>query len=166
MDLTPRTTTTLDTPVAKPKKRWGAWLVLAAVLVGGGVVVTKFLTSAIDYYCNADEVGVADKCSGERRMRVQGAVEQGSLKQSPAGVVGFMISFNGVSVPVDYANGAVVPDLFQECIPVVVAGQLQGGMLIGSSVEVKHSNEYVAANPNRVDDTESNACTVKAVTAG
>ncbi len=166
MDLSPRTTTTAEAPVARPKKRWGAWLVLAAVLIGGGVVVTKFLTSAIDYYCNADEVGKVDKCSGDRRMRVQGAVEQGSLQESPAGVVGFMISFNGVSVPVDYANGAVVPDLFQECIPVVVAGRLEGGMLIGSSVEVKHSNEYVAKNPDRVNGTESNACAVKAATPG
>ena len=34
--------------------------VLVAVIVFGGVVVTKFLSSAIDYYCNVDEIGVKD----------------------------------------------------------------------------------------------------------
>lgn len=165
MDLTPRTTT--DAPVAvKPKRKWGAWLVLAAVVVGGGVVVTKFLTSAIDYYCNADEVGVKDQCSGDRRLRVQGTVEQGSVVDGPAGgVASFVVSFAGVKVPVEYSDGAVVPDLFQDCIPVVVAGRLSGGRLIGSSVEVKHSNEYVAENGDRISAEKAAACTVGA-TAG
>ncbi len=161
MDLSPRTTTTTEAPVARPKRRWGAWIVLAAVIVGGGLVVTRFLTSAIDYYCNADEVGVRDQCSGERRLRVQGAVDQGSIVSGPGGIEQFLVSFNGVAIPVDYSNGAVVPDLFQECIPVVVAGRLVGDVLIGSSVEVKHSNDYVATNGARLDEASSAACTVQ-----
>ena len=162
MDLSPRTTTTSDEPPPRPKKRWGAWAVLALVLVGGGFVVTKFLTSAIDYYCNADEVGVRSKCSGDRRLRVQGKVEQGSVVQGPAGIEKFMVTFNNASLIVDYSNGAVVPDLFQDCIPVVVAGELKDGILIGSSVEVKHSNEYVAKNADRLNQATTSACTVGA----
>ena len=72
----------------------------------GAVVVSKFLTSAIDYYCNADEVGVSAKCSGDRRLRVQGKVEEGSLDEGANGSVeSFVVSFNGAEVPVDYSSG-------------------------------------------------------------
>lgn len=164
MDLTPRTTTDVaNPPPQRPKRRWAPIVVLALVLVVGGVVVTKFLTSAIDYYCNADEVGVKDKCSGDRRLRVQGTVEQGSLVESSDGTIqSFVIAFNGSRVPVDYGSGESLPDLFQECIPVVVAGRLSEGQFEGTSVEVKHSNEYEEQNPGRVDDGVSPACSQQA----
>lgn len=165
MDLTPRTTTDVaNPPPPRPsKRRWAPIAVIALVLVVGGVVVTKFLTSAIDYYCNADEVGVKDKCSGDRRLRVQGTVEQGSLVESSDGTVqAFVISFNGAQVPVDYSSGQSLPDLFQECIPVVVAGRLADGEFEGTSVEVKHSNEYEEDNPDRLDDAVSPACSQQA----
>ena len=40
----------------------GAVALLIVVLIAGGVVVTKFLTSAIDFYCNVDEVGHKSGC--------------------------------------------------------------------------------------------------------
>ena len=161
MDLSPRTTTALDEPPSPAPRRWriAPFVVLAVVLVAGGLVVTKFLTSAIDYYCNADEVGVKGACSGDRRLRVQGKVEEGSLVESADGTVSaFVISFNGAEIPVDYETGQSLPELFQECIPVVVAGRLSDGRFHGSSVEVKHSNEYQDANGDRIDQAESAAC--------
>ena len=32
-------------------------------------MVTKFLSSAIDYYCNVDDLGVKDGCEADRRLR-------------------------------------------------------------------------------------------------
>ena len=46
-------------------------------LVAGGVIVTQFLRSAVDYYCNVDEIGVRDGCEAGRRLRVQGTVADG-----------------------------------------------------------------------------------------
>ena len=69
-----------------------------------------------------------------------------------------MVSFNGAEVPVDYSSGQSLPDLFQECIPVVVAGRLRDGSFEGTSVEVKHSNEYEEDNADRIDQAESAAC--------
>jgi cytochrome c-type biogenesis protein CcmE len=163
VDLSPRSITALDESVAPPaghrRRRWGPVIVLVLVLAGGAVVVGKFLTSAIDYYCNADEVGVKNKCSGDRRLRVQGKVEQGSLVEAGDGsIASFVVSFNGAEVPVDYSSGQSLPDLFQECIPVVVAGRLRDGSFEGTSVEVKHSNEYQEANGERIDQAESAAC--------
>ena len=54
MDLTPRTATE---PGAQPpvrKRRWLPIVIVVGALLGGGVIVTQFLTSAIDYYCNVD----------------------------------------------------------------------------------------------------------------
>ncbi len=162
MDLSPRESPA--TPAAaKQRRKWGPILVLGGVLAGGGVVVGQFLTSAIDYYCNADEIGVKDSCSGDRRVRVQGAVDQGSIVESAdGGIERFTISFNGVTVPIAYENGAALPDLFQPCIPVVVEGRLAGGRIEGTNVEVKHSEEYEAENPNRVDDSKPVACSPQA----
>ena len=50
--------------------------------------------------------------------------------------------------------------LFQECIPVVVPrqGRLPTGVFEGDKLEVKHSNEYEAENPDRLDPAKSAAC--------
>jgi cytochrome c-type biogenesis protein CcmE len=164
MDLSPREVVADVTPARRAKRKLGPMLVLGAVLVGGGVVIAKGLTSAIDYYCNADEVGVVDKCSGDRNMRIQGNVVEGSIVESSGGSVnGFTIAFNGKSVLVDYADAAAVPGLFQACIPVIVAGSLQpDGSLRATGVEVKHSDEYEKKNQARIDQAESAACAQQA----
>ena len=82
MDLTPRTATEPGAEPPARKRRWFPILIVVGALLGGGVIVTQFLTSAIDYYCNVDEIGVRSGCDGERRMRVQGVVEQNSVKSS------------------------------------------------------------------------------------
>ena len=47
-------------------------------------------------------------------------------------------------------------------IPVVVEGLLKNGRVEGTNVEVKHSEEYEADNPDRVDDDEPVACSQQA----
>jgi cytochrome c-type biogenesis protein CcmE len=157
MDLSPREAVP-SAPRVRRGKRWPAVAVLVLVLIGGGVVLTKFLTSSIDYYCNVDELGVKDGCDDGRRLRVQGNVEEGSV-ESANGVTTFLVSFNDVEMPVRYEGEP--GGIFQECIPVVVHGRLADGVFEGDRVEVKHSNEYTAANKDRLDEAES-ACSAKA----
>jgi cytochrome c-type biogenesis protein CcmE len=159
MDLSPREPAA---PVARTKQRkWGAIIALALVLVGGGVLVTKFLTSAIDYYCNVDDVGNKDGCDAGRKLRVQGVVEQGTVRKDGATTY-FTIEFNGVTMPVRY-NGDP-GGIFQECIPVVVHGSLIDAVFEGDKIDVKHTNEYEAENKDRIakSDTESAACSLPA----
>ena len=134
-------------------------IVVALAIIGGGVVVTQFLTSAIDYYCNVDEVGVREGCNGERRMRVQGVVEQSSIKQN-AGSTSFILDFNGESLPVKYEGDP--GGVFQECIPVVAHGRIVNGVFESNRIEVKHSNQYVEKNAARINksDKEAAACSV------
>ena len=157
MDLSPREAVP-SAPRVRRGKRWPAIAVLVVVLIGGGVVLTKFLTSSIDYYCNVDELGTKDGCDAGRRLRVQGNVEEGSV-ESADGVTTFLVSFNGAELPVRYEGEP--GGIFQECIPVVVHGRLTDGVFEGDRVEVKHSNEYTAANKDRLDEAES-VCSAKA----
>ncbi len=160
MDLTPRETGDVA-PARRPRRKWLPIVLLGGVLVAGGVIVTQFLTSAIDYYCNVDEIGVKDGCEPERRIRIQGEVDQGSVDSDGITTV-FTISFNGSDpMPVVYSGDP--GGIFQECEAVVVHGQIVNGTFEGDRIEVKHSNEYEEANPDRVDDySEAPLCSQQA----
>ena len=157
MDLTPRETAGSS---GRKKKRWLPMLVVAGAVVAGGVVVTQFLTNAIDYYCNVDEVGAKAGCEGDRRMRVQGVVEKGSFTRSATGSA-FVIEFNGKKLNVAYAGDP--GGVFQECISVVAHGRVVDGTFESDRIEVKHSNEYVEKNEDRLSesDEESAACSLQ-----
>ena len=154
-DLSPRTGPESAPVAARQRRRWLPMVVLAAVLVAGGVIVTQFLRSAVDYYCNVDEVGVRDGCDTDRRIRLQGTVDEGSVSNAGGATV-FTISFNGETIPVNYDGEP--GGIFQECIPVVVHGVIEGGELQGDRVEVKHSDEYVSVNDERVADAQAAGC--------
>jgi cytochrome c-type biogenesis protein CcmE len=154
MDVSP-----LPPAPARRRSRVIPLLVLLGVVVAGGVVVTQFLGSAIDYYCNVDEIGTRSGCDTERRLRVQGSVDEGSLRAEP-GRTTFSITFNDATIDVVYAGAP--GGIFQECIPVVVHGRLVNDVFEGDRIEVKHSNEYVEMNSTRIDEAESAACSQQA----
>jgi len=158
VDLTPRPAP--EAHVSRRRRKLVPTLVLVLVIGAGAVIVTQFLTSAIDYYCNVDDVGVKDGCDPGRRLRIQGVVDAGSVENDGV-VTSFSVSFNGARLPVRYDGEP--GGIFKECIPVVVHGVVQNGVFLGDRIEVKHSNEYVADNPDRVDDDvyaapEDSAC--------
>lgn len=156
IDLSPR-----EVVVGSSRKRrpWGAIVVLLVVVAAGFVVITKFLTSAVDYYCNVDEVGVKDGCEQGRRLRVQGVVEKDSVVDDGTTTV-FSIAFGGETMNVRYEGDP--GGIFKECIPVVVHGILNGATFEGDRIEVKHSNEYEAENPDRMSEPEGGECSPSA----
>ncbi len=156
MDLTPRDHGA-ETTSPRRRRPWGPMALLFVVLVAGSVIVVKFLTSAIDYYCNVDEIGVKNGCEAGRRLRVQGTVQAGSVATAD-GVTNFVIAFNGVEMPVHYDGEP--GGIFQECIPVVVHGRLDESTRAfdGDRVEVKHSNEYVDEHSDRIDESDDASC--------
>ncbi len=155
MDLTPRTGPEDGSGVAKKKRNVLPMLVLGLVLVAGGVIVTQFLNSAVDYFCNVDEVGQVDGCEEGRRLRLQGTVDAGSIDKSIPGVTAFTMSFGEATIPVQYEGEP--GGIFKECIPVVVHGEITNNLLDGDRVEVKHSNEYVEVNDDNLEEAEEYA---------
>lgn len=163
LDLSPRQV--VPTAARGKRKPWFAYAVLVLVLVVGGIVVAKFLTSAVDYYCNVDEVGVKDGCDVGKSIRIQGVVDKGSVSQDGA-ATNFVITFNGASMPV--VVGSKPTGIFQECIPVVVTGKVVDGddgvrFFDGDEVLVKHDENYDAENKDRVATAngEAAACSQK-----
>lgn len=151
-DLTPRPTPEPSSP--RRRRRTLPMLVLALVIAAGGVIVVQFLRSAVDYYCNVDEIGTRSGCDADRRLRIQGTVDEASIS-TERNVTTFTVSFNGAVQPVRYDGEP--GGIFKECIPVVVHGALDGPTFVGDRIEVRHSNEYVAVNSDRIDEAELEA---------
>ena len=162
-DLSPRTGPDTPPTSGRTRRKWLPIVVIAAVLVAGGVIVTQFLRSAVDYYCNVDEVGQRSGCDSDRRLRVQGVVQRGTVVSS-GGDTDFVIAFNDVSMPVRYDGEP--GGIFKECIPVVVHGRLDSSSntFLGDRVEVKHSDEYVSVNDDRLNDADELADSCEAGT--
>jgi len=158
MDLTPREqlVTSIE---ARRRRKWLPMVFISLVTVAGGLIVTQFLTSAIDYYCNVDEVGSREGCEGDRRMRVQGIVLENSVKKID-GATTFTLVFNEKEINIAYQGDP--GGIFQECIPVVAHGRLVEGAFESDRIEVKHSNQYVEVNEERLAkaNEEAAACSV------
>ena len=152
-DLSPRPVSDAA-PSGGPQRRWIPIVVIGLVLVAGGVIITQFLRSAVDYYCNADEIGVRSGCDADRRLRVQGIVDAGSVS-AVDGDTAFTITFNDVTLPVRYDGQP--GGIFKQCMPVIVHGRLEGDTFMGDDIEVKHDSSYQAANPERIAEAEADA---------
>ena len=171
-DLSPRRTTDVTAVARAPKRRkaWGAGIVLALVLSAAGILLYQGLSSATVYFCNADEVGRKAGCDDSGRFRLQGTVDNGSLEEL-GGTLLFTVTYNGSTIPVRYQGEP--GGIFREGIPVVVEGRLRavtgsgapttvvpsGGEGTGTGMEfagdrilVKHTEQYVEENPDRVPE--------------
>jgi cytochrome c-type biogenesis protein CcmE len=158
-DLAPRQPPAIGKRRSRNRK-WAPIALLVLVVAAGGVMVTKFLTSSVDYYCNVDEIGTKSGCDVGRNIRLQGEVVEGTVHDNGDGSTDFTLAFNGRSIPVDFHG--VPGGLFQECINVVVSGRAIDGRFDGTSMAVKHSNEYEAKNAARVSEGEDPACSQRA----
>jgi cytochrome c-type biogenesis protein CcmE len=146
VDLTPRT---VDEPVAPARRRGSpiAAVVLVVLVVAGGFVLVRGLRDATVFFYRADEAVARRDELGERRFRLQGTVREGVDRSGDA--VRFDVEANGVVVEVAHVGDP--PDLFEPGIPVVLEGRWQGERFASDRILVKHSSEYEAENPDRVE---------------
>lgn len=153
LDLSPRTTTTgPDVPARAGRRRpVGAYLALAAVVLGVAFVVLQGLGDATVYFRNVDEALAQRDDLGTRRFRLQGLVRD-DVEQDGERVT-FTLTFNGEDVAVRHAGDP--PDLFRPGQPVVLEGRFQDGsdVYLSDSIRVKHSEEYEAEHEDRLADS-------------
>ncbi len=124
-----------------------AGLVIVAAI---GFLLWKGLTSAVVYFKTVNEAVASRASLSGVNFQIEGVVVAGSLHQLPGGRTAFEITSSGVTVPV--VDTGQPPQLFQACIPVVLGGQFVGSTdtFAADQILVKHSQQYVAAHPNRV----------------
>jgi len=152
VELTPRTAPPPSDRTPPRRRSLWAYGILAVVLVAVGVVAYQGLTSASLYFYNADEAVDQRDALGDKRIRVQGTV-QDDVATTADGVT-FTISFNGVDVPVVHDGDP--PQLFEPGIPVVLEGHwsTDAEPFLSDEILVKHDAQYEEDNGDRIADAE------------
>ncbi|HVF14394.1 MAG TPA: cytochrome c maturation protein CcmE [Acidimicrobiales bacterium] len=130
------------------------WLAAVVVLGALGFLVYQGLGNATLYFRTADEAVAQREELGDRRFRIEGDVVAGTVLQSGQDVA-FRIVSKGVEVPITHRGDP--PELFQPGIPVVLEGKFHGEGFASDRILVKHSETYVAENPERVQNTPTPA---------
>jgi len=126
------------------------WLAGVVVLAALGFLVYQGLGNATLYFRTADEAVAQRTQLGDRRFRIEGDVVDGSVRQTGSTVT-FTLTSKSVEVPVVHEGDP--PELFRPGIPVVLEGHFAGDHFASDRILVKHSETYVAKNPDRVTTT-------------
>ncbi len=133
------------------------------LLIAGGIAAIAGLRNATLFFRNADEAIAQRVELGDRRFRLQGRVVPASVVVD-SGVTTFEVMHNCASVSVRHSVDP--PDLFESpWIPVVLEGRWRRGDVVtlsgpdthffsSDNMLVKHTNEYAAANADRVGDPD------------
>lgn len=109
-----------------------------------GIAVAIVLTQIGDhlvFFHTPSELATKPDLLGDRRLRLGGLVEEGSVERQDGGVVRFRVTDLVQAVPVTYKG--ILPDLFREGQGVVVEGRLKQGILVADQVLAKHDEKYM-----------------------
>ncbi len=133
----------------KRKHRRLSILLVALLALGSAaaLVLTAFEDNLV-FFHPPSEVA-AGSVPTDRRFRLGGLVEAGSVSRLPDGVtVRFVVTDTQASVPIHYKG--VLPDLFREGQGIVAEGRLgRDGVFQASEVLAKHDETYM---PKEVAD--------------
>jgi len=125
-------------------KRKRLWLVLSSVAVLGcaATLVLTALSDNIVFFYSPTQI-VEKQIPPERRFRMGGLVEAGSVKKSTDGqVTRFRVTDTNKTVDVVYRG--LLPDLFREGQGVVAEGSLGAdGVFAAREVLAKHDENYM-----------------------
>lgn len=141
--------TATDAPPRALPGRRRLWVAGAVIAVALGFLLFQGLGEATVYFKTADEAVSQKKELGDRRFRLEGAVVPGTVDATP-GRVAFEVRGTGGGT-VDVVHQGDPPELFQPDIPVVLEGRWDGDRYASDRIMVKHTSEYRAENPDRVD---------------
>lgn len=124
------------------------YVTVGLVLIGAfAFLLVKGIGTAINFYLPVNQALHQRSMLAGRTFNLEGLVEPGSIHSTPQGV-DFTVSAGGDDLRV--INSGSPPQLFQQNIPVIAVGHLQGNTFVSDQIMVKHSSTYIAAHPGRV----------------
>ncbi|MEM7275015.1 MAG: cytochrome c maturation protein CcmE [Actinomycetota bacterium] len=132
-----------------PARSWRNWLILSVLGLVAGFVLFQALTSARVFFLNVDEAVAQRTELGIDTFRMQGTVISEPIESEDGSLI-FTVSYNGVDAQVRHV-GDEPSDLFRLDEQVVTEGHWEGEIFISNQILVKHSEEYIEDNPDRVD---------------
>lgn len=112
------------------------------LLAASTALVLTALDDSLSFFRSPTEL-VEQPELGERRVRLGGLVEEGSLERGEAGTVRFRVTDLVNEVPVSYQG--LLPDLFREGQGIVAQGRMQNGMFVADEILAKHDENYMPA---------------------
>lgn len=117
--------------------------VAVAMLVSAGFAIRAFNENLL-YYFSPTQI-VAGEAPVDRRFRIGGLVQEGSIERVPGTMqMSFVVTDRANDIPVTY-NDRVVPDLFAEGQGVVAHGTLRAdGLFVADEILAKHDENYMA----------------------
>lgn len=124
------------------KKRRLYFVLLGMLALGSAtaLVLTAFNDTLVYFYSPTELMAHKD-ITPERRLRIGGLVEEGSVDKKGE-IVSFRVTDTANAIPVTY-NG-ILPDLFREGQGVVAEGRLTtDGVFHASEVLAKHDENYM-----------------------
>jgi cytochrome c-type biogenesis protein CcmE len=135
------------------KRLWLVFAVLAAAFV---FLLVEGLGSSLNFFDTVDQAFAHRSSLGTRTFNLEGDVVAGSIHPTAAGT-NFTIAEGANKVAV--ASSGNPPQLFQVGIAVVVIGHFTSSRsldFVSHQILVKHSENYCAANPKRVQSKKGN----------
>ncbi|MEQ9641943.1 MAG: cytochrome c maturation protein CcmE [Alphaproteobacteria bacterium] len=126
------------------RKRQRMWLVVIGVLLLGSAAALVFLAlgDSVSLFRTPSQLA-NEPPPPDRRLRLGGLVEEGSVAKEADGVtVAFRVTDTVNVVPVRYRG--LLPDLFREGQGVVAEGRMgPGGVFVADEVLAKHDENYM-----------------------
>jgi len=114
-------------------------LALLLIAAAAALVLNAYEESIVFFHSPTDIV--EKKVPSDRRLRLGGLVENGSVEKKPDAVALFRVTDMSNSVPVSYRG--ILPDLFREGQGVVAEGVFKDGMFLADEVLAKHDENYM-----------------------
>jgi cytochrome c-type biogenesis protein CcmE len=132
--------------MTRKQQRLGLLALGMTALAGAAtLVLTAFSNNLVFFYSPSDLK--TQVISADRRVRIGGLVENGSVERGGDSRVAFRITDGKTDIAVVYRG--IVPDLFREGQGVVAEGKLEGGIFDASTILAKHDERYM---PSEVVD--------------
>ena len=125
----------------KPKHRRLTFVIIGlALLAVAAALVLSASRESLVFFQTPSEI-VAKAPAPDRRLRIGGLVEVGSLERAAGGTVRFRVTDGAETVPVSFKG--ILPDLFREGQGVVAEGRLENGVFMADQVLAKHDENYM-----------------------
>lgn len=125
----------------KRKHKRLTFVMIALLLLG---VATALVLTALEddiVFFHAPSDIKAKNIGEDKRFRLGGLVEKGSVDKSRQPTVSFRVTDGAESIEVRFTGH--LPDLFREEQGIVAEGKLSGGVFIADEVLAKHDENYM-----------------------
>ena len=130
----------------KRKHKRLSFVALGLLMVGtaAALVLTAFEDSIVFFYSPTEVLAKEAELGPDRRLRIGGLVEEGSISKADGGAV-TTFRVTDLEHVVDVSYHGILPDLFREGQGVVAEGHWQNGVFVASDVLAKHDENYMPA---------------------